>query len=118
MKILIVDDSINIAGAVEALLLPEGHEVVKAEDGFTALSVFRKEQPDFIFMDIDMPQLDGYKTTQLLRSQSNVPIIFLSSNGTVFDQARGTLVGGTDFIVKPFTKEGVLSAIKRYGACR
>lgn len=116
MKILIVDDSTNIAGAVEALLTPEGHEVVKAEDGFAALAVFRNERPDFIFMDIDMPQLDGHKTTELIRSQSNVPIVFLSSNSTVFDQARASLVGGTDFIVKPFTKDSVLSAVKRYGS--
>lgn len=115
MKILIVDDSLNISRAVEALLVPEGHEVIKAEDGFSALSVFRREEPGFIFMDIDMPLLDGYKTTQLIRSRSNVPIVFLSSNGTVFDQARASLVGATDFIVKPFSKEAVLSSISRYG---
>lgn len=114
MKILIVDDSINISRAVEALLVPEGHEVVKAEDGFAALAVFKKESPEFVFMDIDMPLLDGYKCTQLLRSKSDVPIVFLSSNGTIFDQARAELVGGTSFIVKPFTKEAVLSALKRY----
>lgn len=116
MKILIVDDSINISRAVEALLLPEGHDVVKAEDGFVALSVFRAEQPDFVFMDIDMPLIDGYKATQLIRSQSSVPIVFLSSNGTVFDQARADLVGGTDFIVKPFSKDSVLSAIARHSS--
>lgn len=114
MKILIVDDSLNISRAVEALLVPEGHEIVKAEDGYSALAVFKREKPEFVFMDIDMPLLDGYKSTQLIRSQSDVPIVFLSSNGTVFDQARAELVGGTAFIVKPFTKDAVLNAIESH----
>lgn len=116
MKILIVDDSLNISRALEALLIPEGHEVIKAPDGFSALATFRRESPDLIFMDIDMPLLDGYKTTELIRSRSEVPIIFLSSNGTVFDQAKAKLVGGTDFIVKPFSKEGLLTVLSRHAS--
>lgn len=114
MKILIVDDSLGIARAIEALVAPEGHQVVKAIDGFEALSVFQSEKPDFVFMDIDMPALDGYKTTQLIRSQSGVPIYFLSSNSSIFDEAKAELVGGTGFISKPFTKESILKALEKY----
>lgn len=111
MNILIVDDSSSMARAMESLVEQAGHTAMKAEDGYVALRMYREHKPGFIFMDVDMPRLDGYKTTKIIRSLGSVPIYFLTSNNTIFDAARAKLVGGTGFIAKPFDKHKILSVL-------
>jgi twitching motility two-component system response regulator PilG len=117
IKVLVIDDSKTIRRTAEALLNKAGFEVVTAEDGYEALPKIVDFRPHIIFVDIMMPRLDGYQTCALIkhnRSFKNTPVIMLSSKDGLFDRARGRLVGAEDYVTKPFSKEELLGAIKRY----
>jgi twitching motility two-component system response regulator PilG len=117
LKIAVVDDSKTIRRTAETLLRKEGCEVVTASDGFEALSKLAADQPDIIFIDIMMPRLDGYQTCALIKRNQrfrDTPVIMLSSKDGLFDRARSRIVGSDQHLVKPFTSEDLLNAIKRH----
>lgn len=117
LKVMVIDDSKTIRRTAETLLRKEGCDVVTATDGFEALAKIADHQPGIIFIDIMMPRLDGYQTCALIKHNQmfkNTPVIMLSSKDGLFDRARGRIVGSEQYLTKPFTKEELLSAIKRY----
>jgi twitching motility two-component system response regulator PilG len=117
LKIMVIDDSKTIRRTAETLLKKQGCEVITANDGFEALSKIVEHKPDFIFVDIMMPRLDGYQTCALIkhnRSFRHTPVVMLSSKDSIFDKARGRLVGSEQYLTKPFSKDDLLGAIKKY----
>lgn len=117
LKVMVIDDSKTIRRTAETLLKKEGCDVVTAEDGFDALAKIADHKPDIIFIDIMMPRLDGYQACALIKHNEvfkNTPVIMLSSKDGLFDRARGRIVGSEQYLTKPFTKDELLSAIKRY----
>ena len=116
-KIMVIDDSQTIRRTAETLLTKEGFTVVTAQDGFEALSKIADHHPDLIFIDIMMPRLDGYQTCALIKNNQtfkSVPVIMLSSKDGLFDKARGRIVGSEQYLTKPFTREELLGAIRKY----
>jgi len=114
---MVIDDSKTIRRSAETLLSKEGCEVVTASDGFEALAKIAEHKPNIIFVDIMMPRLDGYQTCALIKHNSlfkSTPVIMLSSKDSIFDRARGRIVGSEQYLTKPFTKEDLLSAIKEH----
>ena len=117
LKILVIDDSKTIRRTAETLLAKEGCEVFTAVDGFDALSKIADHRPDIIFVDIMMPRLDGYQTCALIKNNQlfrGTPVIMLSSKDGLFDKAKGRIVGSEQYLTKPFTREELLSAIRKY----
>jgi twitching motility two-component system response regulator PilG len=117
VKVLVIDDSNTIRRSAELFLRQAGFEVILAEDGFDALAKISDHQPQVIFVDIMMPRLDGYQTCALIKqnpSLKSTPVIMLSSKDGVFDRARGRLAGSDRYLTKPFTKEGLIDAVKEY----
>lgn len=117
LKVMVIDDSKTIRRTAETLLRKEGCDVVTAVDGFEALAKIADHQPGIIFIDIMMPRLDGYQTCALIKHNQmfkSTPVIMLSSKDGLFDRARGRIVGSEQYLTKPFTKEELLSAIKRH----
>jgi twitching motility two-component system response regulator PilG len=117
IKVLVIDDSNTIRRSAELFLQQAGYEVILAEDGFDALSKIADHQPRLIFVDIMMPRLDGYQTCALIKQNPKLkatPVIMLSSKDGVFDRARGRLAGSDRYLTKPFTKEGLIAAVKEY----
>jgi len=115
IKVLVIDDSNTIRKSAELFLRQAGFEVVLAEDGFDALAKINDHQPKVIFVDIMMPRLDGYQTCALVKQNpalKSTPVIMLSSKDGVFDRARGRLAGSDRYLTKPFTKEGLIEAVK------
>ena len=116
-KVLVIDDSNTIRRSAEIFLRQGGYEVVRAEDGFEALSKVSDHDPQLIFCDILMPRLDGYQTCAIIKRNprfTHVPVIMLSSKDGLFDKARGRMVGSEDYLTKPFTKEQLLRAVEQY----
>ena len=114
---MVIDDSKTIRRTAETLLVREGCEVVTATDGFEALSKIADHNPQIIFVDIMMPRLDGYQTCALIKNNQtfkSVPVIMLSSKDGLFDKARGRIVGAEQYLTKPFTREELLGAIRKY----
>jgi twitching motility two-component system response regulator PilG len=119
LKVMMIDDSKTIRRSAENLLKKVGCTVVTASDGFEALSKIVEHKPDIIFVDIMMPRLDGYQTCALVKHNSlfkNTPVIMLTSKDSIFDRARGRIVGSDQYLTKPFTKDDLIGAIKDYVA--
>lgn len=115
-RVLVVDDSQTIRVSAQSIL-GDAYVVEMAEDGFAAIAKLALFRPDIIFIDIVMPRLDGYDTVTLLRTNpafSRTPVIMMSSRGGAFDVAKGRLVGCTDYIIKPFDREAIESAISKH----
>jgi twitching motility two-component system response regulator PilG len=115
LKVMVIDDSKTIRRTAENLLKKQGCEVVTATDGFEALAKIAEHKPDIIFVDIMMPRLDGYQTCALIKNNRTfreTPVIMLSSKDSIFDKARGRIVGSEQYLTKPFTKDDLLNAIK------
>jgi twitching motility two-component system response regulator PilG len=117
LRVMVIDDSKTIRRTAETLLKREGCEVVTATDGFEALAKIADQQPQIIFVDIMMPRLDGYQTCALIKNNQvfkSTPVIMLSSKDSLFDKARGRIVGSEQYLTKPFTREELLGAIRTY----
>jgi twitching motility two-component system response regulator PilG len=85
-----------------------------AEDGFDGLSKVVDSQPDVIFVDVMMPRLDGYQTCALIKKHDHfkkTPVVMLTSKDTLFDRARGKLVGADQYLLKPFNKKSLIEAV-------
>ena len=121
MRVMVIDDSKTIRRTAEMLLKKEGCDVITAVDGFEALSKISDHQPQIIFVDIMMPRLDGYQTCALIKNNQtykSTPVIMLSSKDSLFDRARGRMVGSDEYLTKPFTKESLLRAVESHLAHR
>lgn len=117
IKVMVIDDSNTIRRSAEIFLGQSGCEVILAGDGFDALAKITDHAPDIIFCDIMMPRLDGYQTCSLIKKNSkyrSTPVIMLSSKDGLFDRARGRMVGSDEYLTKPFTKESLLSTVRKH----
>ena len=119
LRVMVVDDSKTIRRTAETLLKKAGCDVLTASDGFEALPLIADSHPDVIFIDIMMPRLDGYQTCALIKNNDlyrDIPVIMLSSKDGLFDRARGRIVGSQEYLTKPFTRDELLGAIRKYAA--
>ncbi|MDX1496612.1 MAG: response regulator [Salinisphaeraceae bacterium] len=115
LKVMVIDDSKTIRRSAETLLAEFGCEVVTANDGFEAMAAVADHDPDVIFVDIMMPRLDGYQVCALVKNNptyKRIPVIMLSSRDGLFDRARGRIVGSTEYLTKPFTRDELVKAIQ------
>lgn len=111
-KILVVDDEASIRRILETRLSMIGYIVVTAADGEEALTLYKKESPNLIILDIMMPKLDGYGVCQEIRKDSDIPIIMLTALGDVADRITGLELGADDYVVKPFSPKELEARIK------
>jgi len=111
-RILIVDDEPRYLRLLEANLRTEGYEVVTAQDGMQAVSVFSDQPIDLVLMDVMMPKLDGFGATQRIREFSSTPIIVLTAKGDEQDRVRGLDLGADDYLVKPFSATELLARVR------
>jgi len=121
VRVMVIDDSNTIRRSAEIFLMQAGCQVILAENGFDALSKIADHQPDLIFVDIMMPRLDGYQTCALIKKSGKhqkTPVIMLSSKDSLFDRARGRMVGSDEYLTKPFTKESLLKAVESHLSAR
>ena len=117
LRVLVVDDSETIRRSAEIFLKQAGFEVLMANDGFDALAKICDRNPDLILVDIMMPKLDGYQTCAIVKQHpdyASTPIIMLSSKDGVFDRARGRIAGSDQYLTKPFTRDGLLTAVNKH----
>ena len=113
MKILIVEDDDNIRLGLAEALSREGYALIVAGNGKEALQKYAREAPDFIILDIMMPELDGYSVCREIRkSDEQIPIVFLSAKDEEIDRVVGLELGADDYISKPFGVHEVRARIK------
>lgn len=115
IKILIVDDEIDILDLLEYNLEREGYEVLRAMDGEEAISIAAKERPTMVLLDIMMPKLDGIETCRRIRSLSEIDkiyVVFLTARSEEYSELAGFEAGADDYISKPIKPRVLLSRIK------
>ena len=110
-KILIVEDDKTVLDFEKKELEHEGYAVITAEDGRRALDLFESQEPDFILLDIMIPELNGIEVLRRIRKQSEVPVILVTAKGEVYDKVNGLSAGADDYISKPFAIEELLARI-------
>ena len=104
MRVLVVEDEVRLAQALQRGLRAEGFAVDLAHDGEDGLHRARETSYDVIVLDVMLPKLSGYRVCQELRAEQNwVPVLMLSAKDGEYDQADGLDVGADDYLTKPFS---------------
>ena len=109
--VLVVDDDPHIREMIEFALQKENFSVTLAHDGQQALSLFDIGHHDLIVLDINMPEMDGLECCRVLRKNSEVPILFLSSRDDEIDRVLGLELGGDDYVTKPFSPRELVARV-------
>ena len=112
MKILLVDDDPRLRDLVRIALERAGWQVVTAADGQEALLHASRELPDFIVLDIGLPELDGFEVCRRIRQRSEVPILFLTARDDEVDCILGLELGADDYVTKPFSPRELVARIR------
>ena len=110
-RILLVDDDPHIRQVLAFALGKAGMKTSEAGDGEAALRAVERERPDLVVLDINMPRMDGLEVCRRLRSEGDVPILFLSSRDDEIDRVLGLELGGDDYVVKPFSPREVVARV-------
>ncbi len=110
--ILVVEDEASIAEVVSLYLKRAGYSVQIASDGRQAMNIFQRQNPDFVILDLMLPEVDGLSLTRWLRDRSNVPIIMLTARREEMDRIAGLEMGADDYVVKPFSPQELVSRVR------
>ncbi len=114
MKILLVEDSSTVRYAMCNCIRSAGHEPILAENGEAALQIIDRTPVDMVIMDVELPGLDGFEATRLIRESQDawMPIIFVTGKSEEQDLRRGIDVGGDDYLIKPVSEAILLAKIR------
>jgi DNA-binding response OmpR family regulator len=112
LRILVVDDDPAMVGAITALVGTEGHQVITAYDGLTAVRRLREDAPDLVLLDLAMPGSDGFAVTGQVRAAGDTPILVVSGESSEEAKVRALRLGADDYLVKPFGKRELLARIE------
>lgn len=111
-KVLAADDETELLDALELYTETENIRLIKANNGITALELFKTEKPHLVLLDIMMPGLDGFAVLKRIRTESHVPAIMFTARGEDYDKILGLELGADDYITKPYNPMVVVARIK------
>jgi len=115
-KILVVDDDPSSLELIEAMLVPNGYEIITANDGSKAVAIIVEKKPDLILLDIMMPGLDGYSTLAKIKGNktiSKIPVVMLTAMGFQLNKELALRFGAVGYITKPVDLAELLKTISR-----
>ncbi|HEU4403593.1 MAG TPA: response regulator transcription factor, partial [Candidatus Polarisedimenticolia bacterium] len=113
MKILIVDDDLELRGLIAFALRQASYLVVEAQDGPSALATFERERPDLVILDLNLPRLGGLEVLKSWRSQgAATPVMLLTVRSSEEDQVKGLDLGADDYLTKPFSPRTLLARVR------
>ncbi|MFJ7951432.1 response regulator transcription factor [Lysinibacillus sp. NPDC096418] len=113
-KVLIIEDEKDIAFIVRDYLKVHNFEVMIAETGKEAIYTIEKSNPDFIILDLTLPDCDGIELCRQIRENSNVAILILSARGSDTDKVLGLGFGADDYMTKPFSLSELVARINAH----
>jgi two-component system OmpR family response regulator len=113
VRVLVVDDELNITELVSLGLRYEGFEVMSAADGRGALRAVREFEPALVILDVRMPDIDGFEVCRRMRADGIwVPVIFLTARDATEDKIAGLTIGGDDYLTKPFSLDELVARVR------
>ena len=116
-KVLIVDDSPSQVQLIKGLLEPEGYWPVGLNDPKRVEELLVSERPSLILLDVVMPERNGFQVCRELKGNaefSGIPIVLVTSKDTASDRYWGEQQGADGYVTKPFTREELLRAVRRF----
>ena len=121
-RLLVVEDDAAILESVAYSLEREGHEVIRAADGVSALELSRTADPDLIVLDLMLPRMSGLDVCRAVREERPAPIVVLTARDSEADTVTGLGLGADDYVTKPFSMREltarVAAALRRDGLSR
>ena len=111
IKVLVVDDEVEIVELLKDWLETEGYDVSGTTDPKEALGIFSRTNPDVSIVDLRMPGMDGFQLIGAMRRKSDSPIIIMSAMMDADSVMRGVQVGADDFLAKPLVRRGFLTQV-------
>ncbi len=112
--VLIIDDEKSILDSLSSILQDEGFTVFKATDGNEGLSIFEKEKPDVVLLDVWMPGMDGLQVLKRIKKKNqDAMVIVISGHGTISTAVEAVKIGAYDFLEKPLSIDKVLEVVSR-----
>lgn len=112
MRILIVDDDVELVSLLRFALNSAGYDVVTAFDGEQALLRLADSSPDLVILDVNLPILDGFAVLDQLRKRSQLPVMMLTVRAAEEDEVRGLDLGADDYLRKPFSPRALLARVR------
>jgi response regulator RpfG family c-di-GMP phosphodiesterase len=112
--ILVVDDQPQNIDLLEAYLVPQGYEIVKAKDGEAALESIAESNVDLVLLDVMMPKIDGFEVCRRIKKDErlrNIPVVMITALSAKADRIKGIEAGAEDFISKPIDKGEVIARV-------
>lgn len=114
-KVMLVDDDESLQVLIGQIAERDGYEYCCASNGTEGLDMLRAEQPDFLILDVMLPDTNGFEICETIRAEGNgVPVLFLSAKGDIVDKSIGFKAGADDYLVKPFQLEELSLRIKAH----
>jgi len=112
VKILVVDDDLELLSLIGYALRQAGYMVVEASDGQAAVEAFERESPALVILDVNLPRLSGLEVCRRIRNQSKVPIMMLTVRSAEEDQVQALDLGADDYLTKPFSPRTLLARVR------
>jgi two-component system OmpR family response regulator len=113
LRVLVVDDEVNLAELVSMALRYEGWQVAVAHTGTKAVTTAKEFRPDAVVLDMMLPDFDGLEVLRRMRATDpDVPVVFLTARDAVEDRIAGLTAGGDDYVTKPFSLEEVVARLR------
>lgn len=116
-RVLVIEDNETNLYLMRYILEKSGHQIIEARDGQTGIELAKREKPDLILMDIQLPVMDGYEATKKIRASAegkDVPIIAITSYAMVGDKEKTLRAGCTAYLEKPINPETFMIEIEKY----
>ena len=116
-KVLVVDDSPADLASIKGIVADAGFDVVTASNGPEGIDKAKSEKPDLIFLDIIMPDMDGFEACRQLTADDDtkdIPIVFVTSKNEKADRMWAQMQGGKAYVAKPFTADQIIEQIKAF----
>lgn len=108
-KVMLIDDDESMRVLIEQIARRGGYEFCCAGNGEEGLAMLRAERPDFLILDVMLPDINGFEICEIIRGEGRkVPIMFLTAKGDIVDKTIGFKAGADDYLVKPFQPEELL----------
>jgi len=111
-RILVVDDDEVVRALVRGVLEGAGYKVCEAADGLAGLRELYRSGADLVILDVEMPELDGWKTLERLREVSQVPVLMLTAHEAELERVRGLQSGADDYVIKPFGRQELAARVQ------
>ena len=112
MKVLLVEDDVDLLDLTTYALRREGYTVLAAIDGQQALQRWEAEQPDIVLLDVNMPKLNGFEVCRRIRHEGQTPVIMLTAKADFSSVATGWNMDVDNYVTKPFNVDELAQTVK------